>query len=182
MEDTIDKKSRLRSTILQLRDSLTPSHLRTVSDHISTSIIAYIEKNNISVVHAYLPIRSEVDIRPVLEYCLLNSIVVVCPKTLAQGQMKQYMLYDLNEIEEGLYGTCHPSSSIEYLGEYDLILVPAVAYDMSYYRLGYGGGYYDRFLIDHTEAIHAGVIFKEQYVDNVPRETHDCKMDILFMG
>lgn len=64
------------------------------------------------------------------------------------------------------------------LQEYDLVLVPLVAYDRDFYRLGYGGGYYDRFL-RHVRARRVGLAFSVQAVEQLPREPHDIPLDAV---
>lgn len=64
-----------------------------------------------------------------------------------------------------------------YLGDFDLIVVPGVAFDRKGNRIGRGKGYYDRFLSQHLEVKRIGICFDFQLVDEVPAETFDIRMD-----
>ncbi|MFR8600866.1 MAG: 5-formyltetrahydrofolate cyclo-ligase, partial [Clostridioides difficile] len=62
----------------------------------------------------------------------------------------------------------------------DVVIVPAVAYDIHCYRLGYGGGFYDRFLENlRKDAITIGIAFDFQIFDSIPKETHDAQLDYI---
>ncbi|MGE7090766.1 5-formyltetrahydrofolate cyclo-ligase [Lysinibacillus sp. NPDC048646] len=63
--------------------------------------------------------------------------------------------------------------------EMDVILVPGVVFDIHGYRVGYGGGYYDRYLVNYTKGKLMSLLFDEQLRENVPKETHDCPVDII---
>jgi 5-formyltetrahydrofolate cyclo-ligase len=63
--------------------------------------------------------------------------------------------------------------------EIDLIIVPGVAFDRQGFRLGYGGGYYDRFLVRASRAVRIGVAYPEQLVETVWPEGHDQKLHML---
>ncbi len=60
-----------------------------------------------------------------------------------------------------------------------LVIVPGLAFDSEFYRTGYGGGYYDKYLSENEYAIAAGVCFEEQITDRVPRDEYDVKMDVI---
>ena len=65
----------------------------------------------------------------------------------------------------------------EYTGDYDLIVVPGVAFDINGNRIGRGKGYYDRFLCKHLNVARIGICFDFQLVDEVPTEDNDIKMN-----
>ena len=65
----------------------------------------------------------------------------------------------------------------------DLILVPGTAFDRRGYRMGYGGGYYDRFLsMIPDSCVCAGLAFPEQIADEIPVDSYDCRLDIILTG
>ena len=93
--------------------------------------------------------------------------------------MENRVLHDLNEIERGVFGTTHPREADIYEGPYDIAIIPGLAFDVENYRLGYGGGYYDNFLINHPETFKIGVGYPFQLVNKVAREEHDLSMDLI---
>jgi 5-formyltetrahydrofolate cyclo-ligase len=86
-------------------------------------------------------------------------------------------LKSLDELESGVYGTSHPINGVEYFGDYDLIIVPGLAFDDRNQRLGYGGGYYDDFMKQYPHAHKLGICYPFQKVKQVPVELHDLKID-----
>lgn len=127
-------------------------------------------------VHAYIPMGSEIDIRPLLEYLLQSGITVVCPKTLPKQVLENRILTSLDELETGIMGTQHPKEVNLYEGSYDCIIVPGLAIDSRNYRLGYGGGYYDTFLSNQQDAFTVGIYYPFQQVQMVPTEPHDIAL------
>lgn len=142
-----------------------------------------IQESNSKVIHAYLPMGSEIDISPLISKLLKNNIKVVAPKTLKNRKLQNLVLDSLEDLEEGVFGTFHPANSVEYSGNFDFIIVPGLAFDNNNFRLGYGGGYYDNFLINHPRAYKVGIFYPNQKVDKVPLEPHDVKLDeIVFFN
>ena len=111
--------------------------------------------SKIQTVCSYTPIAglNEVDIRP-----LLKSISYKYPAIEIKilGQAKNQKI---------------PKT------KFDLILVPALAFDKDNYRLGWGGGFYDKFLAGQSGALKIGVCFQNGFIKNLPHETHDVALD-----
>jgi 5-formyltetrahydrofolate cyclo-ligase len=86
-----------------------------------------------------------------------------------------------NQMQLGAFNILepHPDLPLIDLANIDLILIPAVACDRQGYRLGYGGGFYDRWLPNST-GFKAGVIFDEFYVDELPHDVWDVTLDVIF--
>jgi len=83
------------------------------------------------------------------------------------------------ELLPGKFGILEPSAEASHAGnEFDLILVPGLAFDLRGGRLGRGKGFYDRFLAE-ARGLRAGVCFDDQIVDGVPSEPHDLRMDFV---
>ena len=140
-----------------------------------------VKEKNVKIVHAYLPMGTEIDIRPFLEKMLAQNIKIITPKTLPKRQLENLELHSLNELEKGVFGTLHPANSKIYSGNYDLIIVPGLAFDKENYRLGYGGGYYDTFLEQHPTAFKIGIFYPFQEVTSVPKENHDVCLDQILV-
>ena len=177
MNRIVDQKKKDRKKILAQRNSLAPSKKQNYDTWVCEQLEALIVSNNYQVIHAYLPIGSEIDIFPLLEKLLALGLTVITPKTLKDRKLQQLVLEDVTLVEQGLYGTYFPSNANEYLGNYDIIIVPAVAFDTDRFRLGYGGGYYDTFLANHQQAMKVGICYPFQHITSVPREAHDISVD-----
>ena len=176
----VEQKKELRKLMLQERAKINLDWKKNYDKWICTEIEQHISSKNHKVVHAYLPMGKEIDISPLINKLIEKGITIVCPKTLPKRKLENRILTSLNDIEKGVFGTTHPSNPEIYNGKIDLIIVPGLAFDSKNYRLGYGGGYYDNFLINHPEAYKIGIFYPEQKVNNVPTETHDiCLNEIL---
>ena len=97
-------------------------------------------------VMAYLAFRNEVDLKPFLEFCKEKGIRTALPRITGEGVMEAAEYTDSSAMHKNKYGIYEPSDTCDIDKEnIDAIVVPAVAFDEQKYRLGYGGGYYDRF-------------------------------------
>jgi len=163
--------------MLQERAQLNLAFKTEYDNWICEELEKLIIKNNFKTVHTYLSMGKEINITPLLEKLLANSITVFTPKILPKRQLENRVLTSLNDIEKGVFGTTHSSNTEEYKGEFDLIIIPGLAFDNNNYRLGYGGGYYDNFLINHPKALKVGIFYPNQKVDKVPTENHDLQLD-----
>lgn len=148
-------------------------------DDICAQLIALAASRQCRVVHAFLPLPDEVDIKPALNHFLSQGITVVCPRALTHGRLEHRRLADLQQVEKGLFGTCHPRGTDEYQGTYDLIIVPGLAFDRTRQRLGYGGGYYDAFLAQHPGAYKVGIGYAFQQIEALPTTPHDVALDAV---
>jgi len=172
----VDQKDELRKRMLSMRAAL-PANKEVVDNIICKRLLDYIKKNDCKIIHCYIPMGSEIDINPLIESLLKESISIVSPKTLHNRKLKHLKLESLDMLEHGLFGTSHPANAEEYKGNYDMIIAPGLAFDHENYRLGYGGGYYDDFLTQHPQTLKIGLFYSFQRADKVPIEKHDVKMD-----
>tara|TARA_B110000091_G_scaffold76051_1_gene83756 strand:+ start:5161 stop:5700 length:540 start_codon:yes stop_codon:yes gene_type:complete len=175
----MEAKKTLRRKMLLIRNGLSLTYRNEESQKICKELIDLISKteNKYLTVHCFLHMLSEVNINLLIEWLLQNKIKVIAPKTLSKRKLENRILTSLNEVENGVFGTTHPTSNKEYTDPIDLCIVPGAAFDKSLSRLGYGGGYYDTFLANYPNAEKVAVCFKEQFVESVPTESHDVKMN-----
>jgi 5-formyltetrahydrofolate cyclo-ligase len=173
-------KKELRQEMLIKRAKTKFAEKKMYDEWICDQLWKTITERNAKVVHAYLPMGKEIDIIPLLEKLLKNDVKVVTPKTLPKRVLENRVLYDLSEIEKGVFGTTHPLKADIYEGPFDLAIVPGLAFDAENYRLGYGGGYYDNFLANHPQTYKAGIFYPFQKVKKVPLESHDLRLDTIF--
>ncbi len=175
----MQEKKDLRRLMMQQRNLLLPEQKAEWDTLICEKLLALIQDRKPQVVHCYLPMGSEIDIKPVITYLLDIGIKVIAPKTLKQRKLQNLVLQSLSAIEEGIYGTWHPAGNIEYDDKIDLVIMPGLAFDSDLYRLGYGAGYYDNFLHGYPNAFKAGICYPFQIVKKVPTEPHDVQLDLL---
>lgn len=180
MEIAVQKKI-MRTEMLQRRNALDLSFKINYDKRINEALVELIDKQNIQSVHVYIPMSTEMNIKPFIQYLLSAKKIVVAPKTFPNRALEHRVLHSLDALEMGIKGTQHPESMDVYHGSYDLILVPGLAVDAAHNRLGYGGGYYDCFLKNHPESLKVGAFYPFQLVDLVPTAFHDIPLDIILL-
>ena len=137
---------------------------------------------SVPAISAFWPMGEEIDIRPLLLALHEDGHPLCLPRTPKRGEPLSFHAWQPgDELERGPVGTSQPSSAAPAI-EPDALLVPLLAVDTSGYRLGYGGGYYDRTLtrLRSRKAITAiGVCYDAQRIERVPTGPNDARLDFL---
>lgn len=180
--DIITQKKAVRQENLIKRAKLNSTYKTHYDQWICEQLANIIDERNYHNIHVYLPMGKEINITPLIEILLEKNKTVVAPKTLPKRKLQNLVLTAINEVEKGVFGTTHPASGKVYEGPFDLIIVPGLAFDYKRYRVGYGGGYYDNFLVQHPESQKIGIFYPQQVMENVPREPHDMQLDELLVN
>lgn len=176
------KKTNLRRESLDIRNAIDKDLRLEYSKKICNNILssfAYRFSQNILM---FYPIKSEPDVLEVFEKAIKDGKNVYFPKTFEKGVMEFYKVENLSELFDGKMSLKEPKGDSEKFEKQDktLCLVPGVCFDKRGYRIGYGKGFYDRF-IKKNDIIHAGVCFDELlYNEIVFDKRHDKKADMIF--
>ena len=177
-------KNQLRQNMLSMRKSMNFCDVQQKSQKIFEHLKKQKEFLNSKNIMIYLSCNNEVDTTHIINFCLENNKCVCVPKITAQGVMMAVKINNLdfnNEFIKNKYGIYEPKSNCEIKpGDIDLIIVPMVASDTKLNRIGYGGGYYDRFLLK-TNAYKIGLCYDFQLIKDalLPTEDTDIKMDMV---
>ena len=179
-------KKEIRQNMILQRNQLSKETVQENSNSIIENLQPYVQKaENIMI---FMNMRSEVEITRLIE--LYPDKKFYIPKTFPERNMK-INLYNENELILHKFGYYESASDIFYDEKIlDLIIVPAVAFDYSKNRIGFGGGYYDTFLSrillndqnngkNRNKPLIIGVCYDFQLVDFIPSEDHDVKMDCI---
>lgn len=160
------------------RKALAPEFVASYGEALAKYLIAqWLKPLPCRILHTYLPIGQEVSTLPLVQWALAQAVTVVVPQSLDHRQLAHWELQDLAQTHPDRYGTLMPTDSEQYLGHYDVILVPGLAFDPQGYRLGYGAGYYDQFLASHPNTLKIGLAYPFQMVAEVPHEPHDTRLN-----
>ena len=130
-------------------------------------------------VAGYVPIRSEIDPMPLLAACAKAGCATCLPTTPKAGEALIFRAWQIGApLVAGLYGTSEPPQDAP-IRTPNLLLVPLLAFDEAGYRLGYGGGFYDRSLagLRPHGVVAIGIAYAGQEIPQVPRESHDAPLD-----
>ncbi len=132
-------------------------------------------------IHAFVPFRSEIDTRPVIKQAWKAAKKVALPKVVAcDHTMRNIWTQSWDQLEAGYMGIPEPKAELPdaELSKLELIVVPGAAFDRFGGRMGYGGGFYDRFMLQ-SPALRVGFCFDLQVIDAVPHCAHDLQVDLL---
>lgn len=169
-------KDFIRHSILSARQNVEVSLLKEMSDKICYRF--YETFCCCGSFLMYWPIKSEVDILPLIEKLHKEGKSVYLP-SVEGGSLHFKKFEGVSKMVCGSFGI--PESIGKPLDSaFEVLVVPAVAYDFSCYRLGYGKGFYDRFIAHGYPCIKVGVAYDFQIVDTVYPESHDEPVDIIF--
>lgn len=132
------------------------------------------------VVSGYWPMSTEIDVRPLLARLDQHQVICALPVVVARNEPLVFRRWHPDDaLEDGVFGTKHPLSDAPEVTP-DVIIAPLLAVDREGYRLGQGGGYYDRTLSAlrrHGPLVAIGVGYAVQVVERVPRGELDQKID-----
>jgi len=133
-----------------------------------------------SVVGGYWPMAGEMDVRPALVLLGRVGCLTVLPEVVEKNRPLRFRAWVPGEdLEEGPHGTAHPLVSAPVMRP-DVVIVPLLSFDRAGYRLGWGGGYYDRTLqvLRKTgDVVAVGAAYGAQEVEQVPRDEFDQALD-----
>lgn len=133
-----------------------------------------------AILAGYWPFESEMDVRPALVALDRTGVLLTLPEVAAKDRPLRFRAWRPDEaLVEGDHGTFHPLDSVPMMRP-DVVLVPLLAFDRRGYRIGWGGGYYDRtleLLRKTGECVAIGVAYAAQEVDEVPTDEYDQAVD-----
>ncbi|MGI1658693.1 MAG: 5-formyltetrahydrofolate cyclo-ligase [Desulfitobacterium sp.] len=178
------EKSLLREKVLSLRAAMTREERAMYSEKIQGYVTRTPEFLEASTIMLFLNFRDEVETTELAQQVLDLGKRLVLPRCAPKSMLMLSQIEDLEkDIEPGMWGIREPKKEGLLCvdpEEIDCILVPGAAFDMQGNRLGYGGGYYDRFferVREKTPKI--ALAFHCQIVDSIPVEIYDKKIDAL---
>lgn len=125
----------------------------------------------------YWPIHDEPDLRPAMRDWHDAGLVIALPRVIARDSPLGFGVWHPDEpLESGPFGTRHPATVVPDLCP-DLIVIPCLGFDARCYRLGYGGGFYDRTLARLPGSRSAGVAYDACEVTGFDAHSHDLPLD-----
>lgn len=175
-------KNSLRDEYKARRAELSSEKKASLDEKICRAFLSLASYRFSDVILAYFPTSEEIDIRPLLEDALAKGKRVALPRTAPDSRMDFYFVHSLEELTPGQFGLWEPSPQA---GRYQpdgtpaLMIIPALAYDTFGYRLGYGRGYYDRY-INGFEGTRAGLCYTSFLSrESLPRGRFDIAVDFI---
>ena len=174
MQDLIaEQKNLVRKQCRRIRNDLEIPFRLQASREICSRISDWQVFQRAQVVLTYMPIKAEVDLRALLENHPQKTWVL--PRILEGSRHNMsFHIYDAHQLVRHSFGMEEPSKSLPIVSpkEIELALVPGLAYDRHGGRLGYGGGYFDRFL-NEFPGVSLGVVYAALLLESLPHGEYD---------
>lgn len=160
----------------QCRREALPEEITKNSDLICDTFLSLPEYAQAEAVFAYVDCKNEVQTNKVIRQCWKDGKRIAVPKVFGQI-MKYYYIHSFDDLEKGYFGIMEPKdlSLEEAVLEDGLMILPGVAFDEKRHRVGYGGGFYDRYLEAHPHMKKIAFAFEFQLFEEVPFEAFDIQ-------
>ncbi|MCQ2772836.1 MAG: 5-formyltetrahydrofolate cyclo-ligase [Bacilli bacterium] len=174
-------KKEIRNQFQEIRNNI--GNRKSREDILVSSILEMEKVLSSRIISIFVSIGTEIDTHPIIDGLLRIGKRVVIPFIYGHDDMVMKEIKSLDElVRVGKYEIeeAPATNAIVKPEDIDLIIVPGLAFDDANYRLGYGGGYYDRYL-KKTKAYSLGICFSEQTVEELPHDDLDVPLDNVFV-
>jgi 5-formyltetrahydrofolate cyclo-ligase len=171
---TRDEKAALRAHMKALRAAIPAETAHRSAHRIVDPVLAALD--GIDTVLVYIGVRDELDTGALLDALWRTGRTVAVPRITGPTEMVAAHLPHHDALQPGRFGV--PTSDGPVCTSVGAVVVPGLAFDRSGGRLGYGAGFYDRWLADHPVRS-IGIGFDVQLVERVPMEPHDRRLDVV---
>ena len=163
--------------LIPVDGTLLAAGLREAPSTLAVAVVGP-ELKGAETVLLFCGVGTEPDTRPIAEALWAAGKQVLFPKCLPHRRMEARAVRGMEELVPGVFGIPEPGGDCPAVerGKIDMVLVPAVCYDRSRFRLGQGGGYYDRYLSGYGGAT-VGLCRDALLLERVPRERHDLPVE-----
>lgn len=179
-DTNLQRKAQLRKLIAAKASSMQKESIATSDHKILLNLLDTPEYQTATVIFTYVGTENEVDTKSIISKAIEQGKRVCVPRCVRLGIMHAYEIRDLSDLQIGRYNIPEPKEYCEHVTpeEISLALVPCVTCNFDGHRLGYGGGFYDRYLFEQRFtkiALCRSVLIHA----DIPIDTHDIPVDII---
>lgn len=174
-----EDKNSIRKEVLEARKRVPELMITQRSGIICKKLVQTEAYKKAKSIWTYVSMPREVQTFPLIEAAWEDGKKVAVPKVVGSDTLQFIELTSYDQLEEGYFHVLEPTSGDRAEDESALIVMPGVAFDLSGNRIGYGKGFYDRFLISHPTHPTAAFSFDFALRDHIPAEEHDQKPDLI---
>ena len=183
MNEIFSQKKKLRKILSQKRDLIKENSLVDFDEFFFNKLIGYIKFNEIKYVASFISIRSEISTKQLNKKIIELKKVLLLPVIEKNSQELIFKKYNFNEdLKPGKFNILEPQKENEEIIP-QLFFVPCLGFDLKGYRLGYGGGFYDKIFSKLKTLNHkfyaVGFAFDDQKQNEIPKENFDYKLDFV---
>lgn len=180
MEDRKEQKKQLRKKIKEKIKSLPLEYCRLADETIARKTMELEEYQKAQVIFCYVGTDREINTFPILEDILKSGKRLGVPRCISYGEMEVYEIESLRDLETGAYGIMEPKEHCRRIApeEIDFAILPCLTCTMDGRRLGYGGGFYDRYL--PKMSCQKAVLCRSALMEEeIPMDEYDVKIDVV---
>ena len=169
-------KAELRKQVLQEMKAIPREQKQAIDQALTEGLLQHPFYQEAKIIAIYLSFPHEFQTQELIEQALRDGKKVLIPKTYPKGRM-DFVVYDPQQLVKTSFGLLEPQGDLEVVdaSQIDLIHVPGLAFTREGYRIGYGGGYYDRYL-KHFTGHTLSTVYHYQVQDFIP-EKHDIPVE-----
>lgn len=174
-------KAELRKNFIRLRNSIDPQEQRKIDIEIQSRVLCSREYSRADMLLTYISVENEPDTHGLIQAAFANGKKVAVPKCTENNGMEFYFISSDKDLLKGSFGLFEPNIAKCIKAEpteKSLCVVPGLSFDASGFRLGRGGGYYDRFLKSFN-GVSVGLCRYDFFRLSLPREPFDIPVDII---
>lgn len=173
-------KIALRREIREKKRAMTDREILVASQKLMEQFVASAQYRQAKTIYGYLPYNQEVRTVPILERALQDGKKIAVPKVYGD-EMRFIYLTDLSETEKGYAGIPEPIADEPIANDPTaLVLMPGLAFDRTGHRIGYGGGFYDKFLAKEPQHPTVALCYDFQMLPAIETEEYDVPVDCVF--
>lgn len=179
-ENRINDKKMLRKQMKMQREAMNREEMFSKSSQIFEQLITLPEYKRAEKIYTYVSTNNEVDTIMLIDYSLSIDKRIFVPKVI-DNHMKFYEISDISELSPGYFGIYEPDingKEPDY-SKTGFMCMPGLVFDLSFNRIGYGGGFYDRYLAQDNRLYKAALAYDFQLVDSIPSELTDVRPDMI---
>ena len=172
-------KTALRRSIREKKRAMTQEQIISASADLGAQFAACALYKQAKTIYGYLPYNQEVRTVPMLEQALREGKQVAVPKVYGD-EMKFIYLTDLSQVDTGYAGIPEPIADAPVADDPTaLVLMPGLAFDPQGHRIGYGGGFYDKFLAKEPNHPTVALCYGFQMLDALETQDHDIPVNLV---
>ena len=175
-----DEKNLIRKQMKQLRADMTRTERFEKSMQIFEQLITVPEFKRADRIYTYVSMDNEIDTIMLIDYSLSLEKRVFVPRVSGKD-MEFYEISDISELNPGYMGIYEPDingKEPDY-SRTGFMCMPGLAFDRSYNRIGYGGGFYDRYLSVENKLYKAALAYEAQLLESIPTQDGDVRPDMI---
>lgn len=172
-------KKELRHRISTRKKSMTLDEREKKSDRIFERLENLAEWKEAQCIFSYVSYNQEVNTGDRMMQWIVQGKKIAVP-CVVENEIKFYYIHSISDLKEGYKGILEPEKKYCADGDEGLMLMPGLAFDKRFHRLGYGGGFYDRYLKKYpSRFLKVALAYDFQIFDEIPWEEHDQKVDLI---